>query len=144
MSNGSDPNAITKALDAAIDVFNQEGYGVPKREDEINSDANWKTQLTKACRCLAAVEQIAEQGFYTATIELCFGATERSVEAFALAVVCNTVSSFNLEDWNQFLRNLCSSVNSSGERMISVSNSSNRWKSSSIVNTVFTPSSIAT
>ena len=25
------------------------------------------------------------QGFYTTTIELCFGATERSVEAFALA-----------------------------------------------------------
>ena len=85
MSNESDPNAITDALDAAIDAFNEEGYGVPTREAEIDPDADWKTQLTKACRLLAAIDQIDGQGFYTATIELCFGATERSVEAFALA-----------------------------------------------------------
>ena len=63
----------------------EEGYSVPTREDAINSDADWKTQLTKACRLLAAVETLSDQGFYTATIELCFGATERSVEAYALA-----------------------------------------------------------
>mgnify|MGYP006432795819 FL=1 len=85
MSNTSDPNAITDALAAAIDAFNEEGYGMPTREAEIDPDADWKTQLTKACRLLAAVDHIAGQGFYTATIELCFGATERSVEAFALA-----------------------------------------------------------
>jgi len=85
MNRESDPQAITDALDAAIDAFNEEGYGVSTREDAIDSDADWKTQLTKACRLLAAVEAIADQGFYTATIELCFGATERSVEAYALA-----------------------------------------------------------
>ena len=85
MSNGSDPTAITDALAAAIDAFNEEGYGVPTREEEIDPDADWKTQLTKACRLLAAVEHIEDQGFYIATIELCFGATERSVEAYALA-----------------------------------------------------------
>lgn len=85
MSEGSDPQAITDALDAAIDAFNEEGYGVPKREEDIDPEADWKTQLTKACRLRAAVERIAGQGFYTATIELCFGAIERSVEAFALA-----------------------------------------------------------
>ena len=85
MSRESDPQAITDALDAAVDAFNEEGYGVPTREDAIDSDADWKTQLTKACRLLAAVENISGQGFYTATIELCFGATERSVEAYALA-----------------------------------------------------------
>jgi hypothetical protein len=85
MSDASDPNAITEALDAAIDAFNEEGFGVPTREADINSDADWKTQLTKGCRLLAAMDQIAGQGFYTATIELCFGATERSVEAFVLA-----------------------------------------------------------
>ncbi|QDX41165.1 DNA-binding protein [Salarchaeum sp. JOR-1] len=73
------------ALAAAIDAFNEEGYGVPTREDAINSDADWKTQLTKACRLLTAVDTLSDQGFYTATIELCFGATERSVEAYALA-----------------------------------------------------------
>ena len=85
MSRESDSQALTDALDAAIDAFNEEGYGVPTREDAINPDVDWKTQLTKACRLLAAVETIADQGFYTATIELCFGATERSVEAYALA-----------------------------------------------------------
>ncbi|MFC4452083.1 DNA-binding protein [Halorussus aquaticus] len=85
MSRESDPQAITDALDAAIDAFNEEGYGVPTREDAIDPKVDWKTQLTKACRLLAAVETIADQGYYTATIELCFGATERSVEAYALA-----------------------------------------------------------
>jgi hypothetical protein len=85
MSRDSDPQAITDALAAAIDAFNEEGYGVPTREDAINSDADWKTQLTKACRLLAAVDTLSGQNLYTATIELCFGATERSVEAYALA-----------------------------------------------------------
>jgi len=85
MSNTSDPQAITDSLATAVDAFNEDGFGVPTREEAIDSDADWKTQLTKACRLLAAVEQIDGQGFYTATIELCFGATERSVEAYALA-----------------------------------------------------------
>ena len=85
MSRDSDPQAITDALAAAIDAFNEEGYGVPTREDAIDSDADWKTQLTKACRLLAAIDTLSDQGFYTATIELCFGATERSVEAYDLA-----------------------------------------------------------
>jgi hypothetical protein len=85
MSRDSDPQAVTDALAAAINAFNEQGYGIPTREDGSSSDADWKTQLTKACRLLAAIEHIAEQGFYTAAIELCFGATERSVEAYALA-----------------------------------------------------------
>jgi hypothetical protein len=85
MSRGSDPQAITDALAAAIDAFNEEGHGIPTREDGIDSDAEWKTQLTKGCQLLTAIEHISGHGFYTATIELCFGATERSVEAYALA-----------------------------------------------------------
>lgn len=81
----SDPNDVTDALAAAIDAFNEEGYGIPTREAAIDPDADWKTQLTKACRLLATVEHIEGQGYYTATIELCFGVTERSVEAYALA-----------------------------------------------------------
>ena len=50
MSDGSDPNAIRDALTAAIDAFNEEGYGVPTREDEIDPDADWKTQLTAVAR----------------------------------------------------------------------------------------------
>jgi len=85
MSRESDPQAVTSALDSAIDAFDEEGHGVPPREDAIDPDADWKTQFTKACRLLAAIEQLVGQGFYTASIELSFGATERSVEAFALA-----------------------------------------------------------
>lgn len=85
MGDASDPTHITDALAAAIDAFNEEGFGVPTREEAIDPDADWKTQLTKACRLLAAVERIDGRGYYTATIELCFGATERSVEAYALA-----------------------------------------------------------
>ncbi|ACV48658.1 MULTISPECIES: hypothetical protein [Halomicrobium] len=85
MSNGSDPTAVADALDAAIDAFNEAGHGVPTRETAIDTDTDWKTQLTKSCRLLAATDHLAGNGYYTATIELCFGATERSVEAYALA-----------------------------------------------------------
>lgn len=85
MSNASDPTAITESLAAATDAFNEAGYGVPTREEAIDADADWKTQLTKACRLRAAVDQLVAEGFYTASIELSFGVTERSIEAFALA-----------------------------------------------------------
>lgn len=85
MSDSSDPGAIVDALAAATDAFNEEGHGIPTREERIDADADWKTQLTKACRLLTAVERLSGSGLYTATTELCFGATERSVEAFALA-----------------------------------------------------------
>ena len=81
MSEESDPQAVLDALDAAIEAFNEEGYGIPVREDAIDSDADWKTQLTKACRLLA--------------IELSFGATERSVEAFVLAVGSSDLDDFH-------------------------------------------------
>lgn len=95
MSDESDPQTITDALAEAIDAFNEEGFGVPAREEAIDPDADWKTQLTKACRLLAAVEHVEGRGFYTATIELCFGATERSVEAFALAVGSDDLDDFH-------------------------------------------------
>jgi len=83
--NDADPTAVTDALTAAIDAFNEAGHGIPTREDGIDTDDDWRTQLTKACRLLAAIDHLAGNGYYTATIELCFGATERSVEAYALA-----------------------------------------------------------
>lgn len=94
MGEESDPQAITGTLASAIDAFNEEGYGVPTREAAIDSDADWKAQLTKACRLLAAVDRIAEEGYYTATIELCFGATERSVEAFRWPKAATTSTIF--------------------------------------------------
>ena len=85
MGDQSDPKAIREALGDAVDAFNEAGHGIPTYEEHIDIEEDWKVQLTKACRLLTAVESLAGDGFYTATIELCFGATERSVEAYALA-----------------------------------------------------------
>lgn len=40
MSSGSDPRDLTDALAAAVDAFNEEGYGVPTREPAIDPDAD--------------------------------------------------------------------------------------------------------
>ncbi|WP_280535718.1 DNA-binding protein [Halopenitus sp. POP-27] len=80
----SDPNAVSEAVDAAVDAFNEAGHGIPAREPAIDTDADWKTQLTKGCRLLAVVEEISDGGYHTAVIELCFGIIERSLEAFAI------------------------------------------------------------
>ena len=85
MSEDDDPKAITDALEGAIDAFNEAGHGVPAYEDGVDTDNDWKTQLTKSCKLLRPIEQIDGEGYHTATIELCFGAIERSLEAFALA-----------------------------------------------------------
>lgn len=81
----SDPNAVKETLDSVIDAFNEQGHGIPTREPQINTNADWKTQLTKGCRLVAVVEEIEEGGYYTAVVELCFGIIERSIEAFAIA-----------------------------------------------------------
>ena len=81
----SDPNAVEEALDAAVDAFNEAGHGLPTREPGIDSESDWKTQLTKGCRLLAVVERIGPDTYHTAVVELCFGVVERSLEAFAIA-----------------------------------------------------------
>ncbi len=81
----SDPNSVREALDAAVDAFNEAGHGVPRREPAINTDTDWKTQLTKGCRLLAVVKELVDSKYNTAVIELCFGVIERSLEAFAIA-----------------------------------------------------------
>lgn len=95
MGEASDPGAITDALAAAVDAFNEEGRGIPTYEEHIDTDADWTVQLTKACRLLAAVEHLAGNGLYTATIELCFGAAERSIEAYALAEGGDSLADFH-------------------------------------------------
>lgn len=81
----SDPKVVENALDEAIDAFNMAGRGRPAPESNINTDDDWKTQLTKGCRLLAAIGEIEAEGYYTATVELSFGIIERSLEAFAIA-----------------------------------------------------------
>jgi len=95
MSNGSDPAAVLAALERAQDAFEMVGQGRTGFEHGISADADWKTQLTKACRLLEVVETLQSQdGYYTAVIEVCFGAIERSIEAYALAMTNDTLQDF--------------------------------------------------
>lgn len=85
MTEDADPSGVTEALQEATDAFDETGRGLPAYEDGIETDADWKTQLTKSCKLLRAIEQIDGEGHHTASIELCFGTIERALEAFALA-----------------------------------------------------------
>lgn len=101
MSSGSDPTTILDALERAEDAFEEVGHGVPSYETGIESGGNWETQLTKACRLLEVITTIeARNGHYTAVIELCFGAIERSVEAYAIATSGDTVEDFRDHEYS--------------------------------------------
>ncbi|MFW5919494.1 MAG: DNA-binding protein [Halanaeroarchaeum sp.] len=81
----SDPTHVTDALDSAEDAFEFVGHGVAEFENGIDGTADWKTQLTKACRYLEACRVLrSKDGFSGAVIELCFGAIERTLEAYLL------------------------------------------------------------
>lgn len=81
----SDPDAVTKALSTAENAFEYRGHGRPVFETGIDQDEEWTTQLTKACRYLEAVRALRElDGFNGAVVELCFSATERSLEGYVL------------------------------------------------------------
>lgn len=93
--SSSDPTGIRDAIERAQDAFEERGGGVPDYEEGIETDDDWKTQLTKACKLIEVADVLREQnGYYTAVIELCFGATERSIEAYAVAVTDDTLADF--------------------------------------------------
>jgi hypothetical protein len=95
MSSGSDPASVLTALERAQDAFEMVGRGRTEFEDGISADTDWKTQLTKACRLLEVVDTLqAQDGYYTAVIEVCFGAIERSIEAYALSMTNDTLQDF--------------------------------------------------
>jgi len=95
MSSGSDPDAVLAALERARDAFEMVGRGRTEFEDGISADADWESQLTKACRLLEVADTLrAQDGYYTAVIEVCFGAIERSIEAYARAMTSDTLQDF--------------------------------------------------
>lgn len=95
MSNGSDPAEVLEALDRAETAFEGGAISAPVVEAGIEEGGGWETQLTKACRLLGVVDVLQEQdGYYTAVIELCFGALERSIEAYLVAMAGNEVEDF--------------------------------------------------
>lgn len=95
MGSGSDPESVLTALERARDAFEMVGRGRPEFEAGIDGDEDWRTQLTKACRLLEVAETLRLRGgYYTAVIEVCFGALERSIEAYALAMTNDTLQDF--------------------------------------------------
>lgn len=101
MSNGSDPEAVLAALARAEDAFEEVGPGMPRYEEGIAAGGDWKTQLTKACKLLAVIDLMqAQNGYYTAVIELCFGAIERSIEAYAVAMGGDAVEDFRDHEYS--------------------------------------------
>jgi hypothetical protein len=93
MSN--DPATVLDALDRAQDAFEDRSATPPTPEEGIATGGNWETQLTKACKLLDVIETIqAQNGHYTAVIELSFGAIERSIEAYAVAMTEDGVDDF--------------------------------------------------
>ena len=99
MSSEADPGDIVAALDDAADAFDERGHGTRVFENAIDIDAEWTTQLTKGCQLLSVVGRLDGEGFYTAMIELCFGAIERSFEAYALNVGGDTLSDFQNHEY---------------------------------------------
>lgn len=83
----SDPREITSAIANAEDAFDGTStIGKQTPEDGIVSEENWTAQLTKGCQLIDGARTIHEyNGHYTAVIELCFGAIERSLQAWLLS-----------------------------------------------------------
>jgi hypothetical protein len=99
--SSSDPNDVVEAVEQAEDAFEERGGGVPDYEESIESGGDWETQLTKACRLIEVAGVLREQnGYYTATIELCFGAIERSIEAYAVAMTGDEVEDFRDHEYS--------------------------------------------
>jgi len=97
----SDPNDVVEAVEQAEDAFEERGGGVPDYEESIESGGDWVTQLTKACRLIEVAGVLREQnGYYTAIIELCFGAIERSIEAYAVAMTGDEVEDFRDHEYS--------------------------------------------
>ncbi|KZX46284.1 DNA-binding protein [Haloarcula sp. K1] len=71
------------------------GRGKAEFETGISDGDDWETQLTKACRLIEVIGTLqAEGSYYTAVIELSFGAIERSIEAYALAMTNDSIQDF--------------------------------------------------
>jgi len=88
----SDPKDVLDALEWAQDAFEGVGLGIPALEEGIAEGGGWETQLTKACKLLEVVDVLrAENGYYTAVIELSFGVIERSIEAYLVRMAGHDV-----------------------------------------------------
>lgn len=97
----TDPATVVDALERAEAAFEERGPRRPTLEEGIAGGGDWETQLTKACKLLEVTESIESQnGHYTASIELSFGAIERSIEAYAIAMGGNDIEDFRDHEYS--------------------------------------------
>lgn len=96
MSQENDPSEVVDAIVRAEDAFAMRGFGRPTWEPGLDAAGEWQTQLTKACTLLDAIDALADHGaYYTAIVEISFGAIERSVEAYCLNLGDETIDQYD-------------------------------------------------
>jgi len=88
-----DPDALEAAYDRVIDALNYQSDATYESSVEPSGRAQ-QVQLQKACRLLAACDRPEESGFYGAVVEMSFGAMERTLESYMIAVLGNDLSDF--------------------------------------------------
>lgn len=107
-----DPGGVGAALQAAFDAFEHGGTPEEGMSDRDGEDA----QLRKACRLIDAARTLqVNNGYYTAVVELSFGAIERSFEFYAIAVSNDGVQDFTAHE-SPYERGAALSVISPGMR----------------------------
>lgn len=99
MSEGDVSDDLQDAIDVAEDAFDGGTMGIPNPEPEVDTEEDYLTQFTKACRLLDASEVLQAWGqFYTSVTELCFGAIERSTQAYVIWTADDEISDFHNHD----------------------------------------------
>lgn len=89
----TDPASLEDAYDSVVDALNyQVGATHEPRIDTAGSDET--IQLQKACRLLTACNHLQKHACYGSVVELSFGAMERTMEAYLIAVTGSDLSDF--------------------------------------------------
>lgn len=88
-----DPNALTDAYNRVIDALEyQSGAMYEPGVDPTGPDE--QIQLQKACRLLTACDHLYERELYGSVVEMAFGAMERTLESYMIAVLGSELSDF--------------------------------------------------
>lgn len=90
----SDPAVLTEGVENAQERFQYGQSPIETGLGDMGSDAIG--QLRKSCRLIAAARSLrSTNGYFTAVVELSFGAIERAIEFFVLALSTDTIRDFD-------------------------------------------------
>jgi hypothetical protein len=88
-----DPHSLEDAYDQVVDALDFQSGATYEPAVEPSGTAA-QIQLQKACRHLEACDLLHDEAFYGGVVELSFGAMERTLEGYMLAVLGNDLSDF--------------------------------------------------